>query len=101
MKWDHVRDLIAGQLERIESVDHAVFSPCKTRKEFEKMSSTEYQAALKETNRAIEFLIRTGHWPVMLSALKIAQRFSAGFTVQTNKSSPAGTIEPCTRSTPA
>jgi hypothetical protein len=38
---------------------------------------------------------------IAIYLLKIAQRFSAGFTSQTNQSSPGGTTEPCTHSIPA
>jgi hypothetical protein len=38
---------------------------------------------------------------IAIYLLKIARRFSAGFTSQLNQSSPGGTTEPCTHSIPA
>jgi hypothetical protein len=64
-KWGHIRDMIAGQLERIDSVGYDIFPPSKSRTEFDRMLKKEYEANLEKTLDAVDFLIRTGHWPEM------------------------------------
>ena len=74
MKWGHVCDMIAGQLEKIDRIGYDIFPPSRARSEFEQMLRREYNACSKEMLDAVEFLIRTGHWPEMTATVKFFMR---------------------------
>ena len=65
MKWGHVSDLIKSQFEGLPTVGYGIFPSSRTRAEFEEMLRCEYEAISKETLDALEYFIRTGHWPEM------------------------------------
>ena len=70
MKWGHISDTLAVQLEKIERIGFDAFPPCLNKDEFVNMLRRESNATANETYDAIEFFVRTGHWPEMSAKTK-------------------------------
>ena len=66
MKWANVSDMLVAQFEKIgPTAGYEMFPSCSSSSEFEQAVRREHTLVQKEVLSAIEFFVRTGHWPEM------------------------------------
>jgi hypothetical protein len=63
MKWGHISDALASQIGKMESINFDMLHPHVERDEFIRLLKLDHEATTSEVNDAVEFFVRTGHWP--------------------------------------
>jgi hypothetical protein len=90
MKWGHIGDTLATQIGKMESINFDMLHPHVEKDEFIRLLKLDHEATALEVNDAIEFFVRTGHWPEISKEAKIFLKARVFFAwkVSTSLSKP-------------
>jgi hypothetical protein len=71
MKWGHISDALASQIGKMESINFDMFNPHVEKEEFIRLLKVDHEATASEVDDAVEFFVRTGHWPEISDKAKV------------------------------